>query len=186
LAMTVPPFKDYCYLYYRQLTARSWFIFSLCSKEKLRLIYLVDHFSPLDTNGDNVISLEDFRKNSQKIIEQIENNDIDNLQKWAKQSDDDSIPDGWIKDHFSRDELFTYMKNLKMPIGIFHGTLDINCPVKGVAKLETECKKLKMHNVLFRYFEDYDHDLNLHLYYSEKTIPQSYKEIIDFIKIQCN
>jgi hypothetical protein len=32
--MTVPPFKDYCYLYYRQLTARSWFIFSLCSMSK--------------------------------------------------------------------------------------------------------------------------------------------------------
>jgi pimeloyl-ACP methyl ester carboxylesterase len=79
----------------------------------------------VDLNGDGSFTVDDVRITNKKLLDAVENNDFATLNAWGK-SDAPAVtlPDKWFEDHFAHAEIWTFLKGLDVPVGIFHGDRD--------------------------------------------------------------
>jgi pimeloyl-ACP methyl ester carboxylesterase len=116
-------------------------------------------FDLLDVNKDNAITALDFgllnKTRYQAILDAIERSDDEWI--WKNYF---HVTSAWLKEHFALEANKSRLLRLKMPIYIFHGEDDGNCPVEGVYDLRARFDKESKKNLREVVFKNHNHDLN--------------------------
>ena len=81
-------------------------------------------FSQADKNGDGKLTEADFALANKPLIDAVDNDDFATLQQWANHSAAVAVPKDWFKDHFGHKEIWAFLKDLDIPVGLFHGDRD--------------------------------------------------------------
>ncbi len=140
--------------------------------------------SMADKNGDGKFTVDDVRLVNKKLLDAVEKEDFATLDAWAM-SDNPAVvtPAHWFKDHFAHEEIWSYLKGLKIPVGIFHGEVDPMASVPAVKALEKKAGEAGLKNTEFRYFEGVGHSLGIEQYWTSGTgnIPAGHQAIFAFI-----
>jgi pimeloyl-ACP methyl ester carboxylesterase len=139
-------------------------------------------FSVFDKDGDGWFTAEELCLHTKPYLDAIAAEDFEVLQAWAKTSAAVAVPNGWFKDHFAHQPLWTFLANLDIPVGFFHGALDTNTPIASVRKLEKEAKSAGKTKFRFAYFEDLDHTLDIADWFTEGRMPAGHEAIFAFIR----
>ena len=145
-----------------------------------RVIKNVD-FSKADLNTDGKFTVADIKISTKKYLDAIDNNDYNVLQTWAKAAAAVAVPEGWFKDHFSHADNWTFLSQLGIPVGCFHGDADRMAPIAAVKELERKAKKASLTKMEFYYFEGLDHSLNVGQYFMNGKMPKGHRAIFEFI-----
>ena len=66
----------------------------------------------------------------------IDANGYDGITAWLKQVAVVDLPTGWLQDHFSHPAMWSFLSQLTIPVGLFHGNADNLTPVEGTKALE--------------------------------------------------
>ncbi len=135
----------------------------------------------VDANGDGVFTVDDVRMTNKKLLDAIENNDFAALQAWATTSAAVTVPDNWFADHFAHREIWSFLKGLKVPIGVFHGDRDSMASMPAVQELEKKASDAGLSNIEFHYFKALDHSLNIGEYFANGQIPAGHQAIFAFV-----
>lgn len=140
--------------------------------------------SALDKNEDGVFSVEDIvLLRTKPYVDAIDKEDFQVLQDWAKTSAAVAIPKDWFKDHFAHKPIWEFLQAVDIPVGCFHGALDVNTPIGAVKELEEKAKAAGKTKMEFHYFEDADHSLNLGGYFAAgKELPAGHVAIFEFLE----
>ena len=138
-------------------------------------------FSAFDQDQDGFFSAEEMPALTRPYLDAIDQDDYSVLDQWAKTSAGVSTPEGWFKDHFEHEPIWTFLSELEIPIGFFHGDADSNAPIEGVRELESRARAAGRSNMEFHYFEGLDHSLDLALYFVKGELPEGHVAIFDFI-----
>ncbi len=138
-------------------------------------------FSKADLNADDKFTVEDIKIATKKYLDAIDSNDYEVLHAWAKVGAAVAIPSGWFKDHFSHAENWSFLSQLDIPIGCFHGDADRMTPIAAVKELEEKAKKSNLSKMEFHYFEGLDHSLNIGQYFVNGKLPKGHRAIFNFI-----
>lgn len=127
-------------------------------------------FEQLDVTKDDAITADDFaiiqKGTYQAVLDAYERGDEDWIWKNYFRV---SIP--WLKEHFALEANKDRLLRLKMPIYIFHGESDANCPVEGVYDLRKRFDKAKKKNLHENVFAGHNHDLNFVDWVLKKEMP---------------
>ena len=138
-------------------------------------------FAELDMNGDAILSAEDFRMilapQWRQISNAIENNDNEWL--W------DSffrvgVP--WIKEHRSLEANKSRIMKLDLPVYLFHGSADANCPVDGIVQLQKKMREINKKNTHVFLFPEHDHTLDFLGWVVTKTLSDGLKALFEQIE----
>ena len=136
----------------------------------------------VDMNGDGSFSVEDVRITNKKLLDAVENNDFAVLNAWAQSGAAAVVvPDKWFEDHFAHAGIWTFLKALEVPVGIFHGDRDNLASMPAVKELEKMAKEANRTNLEFYYFEGLDHTLNIGQYFVGGNMPAGHQAIFRFI-----
>ena len=138
-------------------------------------------FSKADLNSDDKFTVADIKILTKQYLDAIDNDDYKVLHAWAKAGAAVAIPDGWFKDHFSHEDMWSFLSKLDIPVGCFHGDADRMAPISAVKELETKAKKANLTKVEFHYFEGLDHTLNIGQYFVNGKMPKGHRAIFEFI-----
>ncbi len=142
-------------------------------------------FEKLDVNGDGFFAVDDLIVLGTKpYVDAIEKEDFAVLQEWSRTSAAVVVPKDWFKDHFAHAPIWTFLSQLDIPVGCFHGALDTNAPIAAVRKLEEQAKAAGKTKMQFFYFEDLEHTLGIIDYFIKGTVPAGHHAIFEFIKDQ--
>ncbi len=141
-------------------------------------------FATLDKNGDGFFTVDDMKIMTKKYLDAIDQDDFAVLQAWAKTSAAVSVPKDWFKDHFAQKPIWTYLEQVDIPVGCFHGGMDTNTPIGGVKKLEEQAKAAGKTKMKFFYFDKLDHSLNVGEYFVQNKLPEGHQAIFGYIKEQ--
>jgi len=145
-----------------------------------RVIKNVD-FSKADLNTDGKFTVADIKITTKKYLDAIDNDNYKVLQAWAKAAAALAVPEGWFKDHFSHADNWTFLSQLDIPVGCFHGDADRNAPIAAVKELERKAKKAKLTKMEFHYFKGLNHSLNIGQYFVKGNMPKGHRAIFAFI-----
>jgi pimeloyl-ACP methyl ester carboxylesterase len=88
-----------------------------------------------------------------------------------------SIP--WLKEHFALEANKDRLLRLNIPIYIFHGEDDANCPVEGVYDVRSRFEKAKKTNLHANIFPGHNHDLNFVDWVLKKEMPAGIKKMFE-------
>lgn len=155
---------------------------SSISKEEWESVVKDARFDEYDNDGDGSFTVDDFRIRFKKLLDATENNDFDTLNAWGKTAKAAvALPDNWFADHFAHAEMWTFLKGLEMPVGIFHGDRDSMAPLGAVNEMEKVAKDAGRSNIEFHYFKGLDHSLNIGLYFVNGNLPAGHQAIFRFI-----
>lgn len=120
-------------------------------------------FDDLDFNKDGVLTQEDFAilmtPIKEALFEAVDRGD----DQWVKENMMTIIPPlmtTWFKAHFELPKTEEIMTKVDLPIYIFQGTYDANCPVQGTYDVQARFEALGKDNLTVNVYEGYDHDLN--------------------------
>jgi alpha-beta hydrolase superfamily lysophospholipase len=122
-------------------------------------------FEQIDFNVDGVLSLDDFTLMMKPVIDglltAIENGD----DKWISDNLATNMPPlytTWFKAHFELPKTEDIMVSVddSLPMYIFQGTYDANCPVQGTYDVQSRFESLGKGNLTVNIYEGYSHDLN--------------------------
>lgn len=138
-------------------------------------------FSKADLNTDDKFTVSDIKIATKKYLDAIDNEDYEVLQAWAKVGAAVSVPDGWFEDHFNHADNWSFLSQLKIPVGCFHGDADRMTPISAVKELEEKAEKANLTRMEFYYFEGLDHSLNISQYFGNGKIPKGHSAIFEFI-----
>lgn len=141
-------------------------------------------FEIFDRDKDGYFTVEEMRILGKGIADAADAGNIDVLNSWLKVAAAVSIPKDWVKDHLAHPAMWTFLSQLNMPVGIFHGTLDTWTPVEGVRRLEDQAKKAGKTNLKFYYFEGVGHSLGIDAYFDNGNLPEGHKAIFEYINSQ--
>lgn len=135
-------------------------------------------FAKLDLNEDSLLTAEDFglqlRPAFQSIEIAVENND-----------------DVWLWDNFFRigaawvDQHRTWAPNreriltIDIPVFLFHGDNDANCPVAEVRRFKESAKAKGKDNIHVNIFADHDHSLEFLGWVIHGELPEGLRELFD-------
>ena len=75
------------------------------------------------------------------------------------------LPAYWFSEHFrlgSTEDILAQVTDI--PIHIFHGTYDLNCPVQGVYDVQKRFADMGRTNLNVHIFKGHNHDLNYDLW----------------------
>jgi pimeloyl-ACP methyl ester carboxylesterase len=139
-------------------------------------------FRVFDPNGDGFFTADEMQLLSKTMIEAVDKENYEILDRWAKTAAGVTTPPGWFKDHFAHPPIWTFLSKLEIPVGFFHGSGDTNTPIEGVRKLEEQAKKAGKAKMEFHYFEGLDHSLNVGSYFTRGTLPEGHQAIFTFVK----
>jgi len=145
-----------------------------------RVIKNVD-FSKADLNTDGKFTVADINITTKKYLDAIDNDNYKGLQAWAKAAAAVAVPEGWCKDHFSHADNWTFLSQLDIPVGCFHGDADRMAPIAAVKELERTAIKAKLTKMDFHYFKGLDHSLNIGQYFVKGKMPKGHRAIFAFI-----
>jgi len=127
-------------------------------------------FEQLDVDKNGEITTEDFdvllKPRYDAIVAAIERGDEDWIWKNYFRV---SIP--WLKEHFALEANKDRLPRLRMPIYIFHGVSDANCPVEGVYDLRKRFDAAGKKNLHEFVFKGHNHDLNFVDWVLKKEMP---------------
>ena len=141
-----------------------------------------DHeFSNVDLNADGKFTVADIKVATKKYLDAIDTDDYEVLQTWAKATAALSVPEVWFKDHFVHADSWTFLSQLRIPIGYFHGDGDRMAPISAVKDLEARAKQANLTNMEFHYFEGLDHSLNVVQYFVNGKLPEGHQAIFAYI-----
>lgn len=120
-------------------------------------------FEDIDLDGDGLIDVEDFTimmaPAKDGLFEAIENDD----DQWIAENMSTIMPPlmtDWFKAHFELPKTEDIMTKVDIPMYIFQGTYDANCPVQGTYDVQKRFEELKKDNLTVHIYDGYDHDLN--------------------------
>jgi len=135
-------------------------------------------FEQLDVIKDNTINAADFgllnKARYEAILAAVERKDDDWI--WNNYF---HVTTGWLKEHFELEPNKTRLLRTKIPIYIFHGEDDANCPVEGVYDLRERFQKAGKSNLQAFVFKKHNHDLNFVDWILKKEIPEGIKKIFE-------
>lgn len=119
-------------------------------------------FEDIDVNGDGIIDVDDFSGNlhaqlHQQLLAAVERDDT----QWIRDNFME-LPAGWFRAHFDLGKTEDILVQVTdVPIHIFHGTYDLNCPVQGAYDVKARFDALGLaDNLSLHVFDDHNHDLN--------------------------
>jgi pimeloyl-ACP methyl ester carboxylesterase len=139
-------------------------------------------FEQLDVTKDEAITADDFfqlqKARYQTILDAYERGDEDWIWKNYFRV---SIP--WLKEHFALEANKDRLLRLKMPIYIFHGISDANCPVEGVYDLKESFDKAKKKNLHVNVFAGHNHDLNFVEWVMKKEMPAGIAKMFETAEV---
>jgi dienelactone hydrolase len=141
--------------------------------------------APLETydkDGDGKISIEDMRVLTKAYTDAIAKEDFAVLEAWAKVGAAVATPAGWFKDHFAQKPIWTYLAELDVPVGCFHGDIDTSVPIEGLKLMEQKAKAAGKSKMEFHYFAKAGHSLGVERYWIDGQVPAGHQAIFEFIK----
>ena len=138
-------------------------------------------FSKADLNSDGEFTVADVKIMTKVYLDAIDNENYEILHAWAKFGAAVAIPDGWFEDHFSHADNWSFLSQLDIPVGCFHGDADRMTPIAAVKELEAKAKESGLSKMEFQYFEGLDHSLNIGQYFVAGTMPEGHRAIFEFI-----
>ena len=139
-------------------------------------------FETLDADRDGSFTQADFRTLRKPLVDAIAADNFDSISAWLKQTAVVDLPTGWLKDHFAHPSMWSFLSQLQIPVGLFHGTADNLAPVDGTRNLEAQAKRAGKSNLEFHYFEGLDHSLGVGAWFTRRTLPEGQRAIFEFIK----
>jgi len=139
-------------------------------------------FETLDADRDGSFTQADFRTLRKPLVDAIAADNFDSISAWLKQTAVVDLPTGWLKDHFAHPSMWSFLSQLQIPVGLFHGTADNLAPVDGTRNLEAQAKRAGKSNLEFHYFEGLDHSLGVGAWFTRRTLPEGHRAIFEFIK----
>ncbi|GAB6087160.1 S-layer homology domain-containing protein [Alkaliphilus crotonatoxidans] len=120
-------------------------------------------FEEIDVDGDGLLTVEDFSvimtPVKDGLFEAIENDD----NQWIEENMSTMMPPlmtDWFKAHFELPKTEDIMTKVDIPMYIFQGTYDANCPVQGTYDVQNRFEELRKDNLTVHIYDGYDHDLN--------------------------
>lgn len=120
-------------------------------------------FEEIDLDGDGLLTVKDFAVMMGPIkdglFQAVENND----DKWIAETMSTMMPPlmtDWFKAHFELPKTEDIMTKVNIPMYIFQGTYDANCPVQGTYDVKNRFEELGKDNLTVHIYEGYNHDLN--------------------------
>lgn len=120
-------------------------------------------FEDIDLDGDGLITEEDFSVMMAPIrdglFEAVEKGD----DKWIEENMYIMMPPlmtNWFTAHFELLKTEDIMTKVDIPMYIFQGTYDANCPVQGAYDVQSRFEELGKTNLTVNIYEGYNHDLN--------------------------
>jgi pimeloyl-ACP methyl ester carboxylesterase len=138
-------------------------------------------FEELDMNKDTILTSEDFRvmlnEYLQKILDAVEKEDDEWI--WNNFF---RIGTKWIKEHRSLEANKLRIMKLDIPVYLFHGTCDANCPVDGIIQIQKRAQELNKENIHVFIFPDHDHTLEFLSWVVRKSLPEGLKTLFDEIE----
>ena len=149
-------------------------------------------FEDIDNNADGYLVEEDFIELWQTItgytlddlLSAIESRDDEWLRNNYGSSNGVSIiplTSAWFLEHFTLRPNMEVLPTLDLPIYIFHGTLDQNCDVREVYKINEKFKELGKTNLTINVFAGHDHSLNYDQLISHNKMPDGIQAIFDTV-----
>ena len=139
-------------------------------------------FKVFDVDGDGFYTAADRRTLSKALVDALRAENIETVDAFLKITAVVAIPPGWVKDHLSHAPMWDFVSKLRMPVGIFHGEVDVNTPVSRVRELEKLAVAAGKSNVEFHYFADLDHGLGSTDYFRLGGLSAGYTALFDFMK----
>ncbi len=135
-------------------------------------------FEQFDLNKDKSLTAADFgvatASRVQAIRDAIARDDEDWI--WNNYF---HISTDWLLEHFALEPNKTRLPRLNLPIYIFHGMLDANCPVEGVLDIRRRFEQLGKKNLHEFIFKSHNHDLNFVDWVTNKEMPEGIRKIFD-------
>lgn len=138
-------------------------------------------FEAFDLDGDGFWTAEETKRRSKPLLDAVDADNFEMLDRWAKTAAGVSTPNGWFKDHFAHPPIWTFLSTLDVPVGLFHGVADTMTSVEGVRKLEELAKQAGKTKMEFHYFEKLEHTLGIGAYFITGNLPDGHKAIFEFI-----
>jgi len=139
-------------------------------------------FESLDADHDGFFTQADFRTLRKPLLDAIDANNYDGINAWLRQTAVVDLPRGWLQDHFAQPPMWSFLSQLTIPVGLFHGNADNLTPVEGTKSLEALARQAGKSNLEFRYFDGLDHSLGIGSWFVRGTMPEGHKAIFEFIK----
>ena len=131
-------------------------------------------FDDLDVNQDGVLTADDFRLilkfRLQQILSAVDRQDDDWI--WTNFF---RVGAGWIRQHQKVEPNRTRIPRLDLPVFVFHGTDDANCPVQGAIDIGNRARERGRTNLRTFIVPDHDHSLEFLSWAVTATLPEGLK-----------
>jgi pimeloyl-ACP methyl ester carboxylesterase len=89
----------------------------------------------------------------------------------------------WIKEHRALEPNRSRILKLDIPVYLFHGSYDANCPVEGVIQIQKKAQELNKQNIHVAIIPECDHTLDFLSWVVTKSVPEGLKTLFDCIEI---
>jgi dipeptidyl aminopeptidase/acylaminoacyl peptidase len=139
-------------------------------------------FENFDKDGDGLFTSEEMRGLTRVYTDAIKAEDFTVLDAWAATAAGVATPKGWFKDHFAQKPIWSYLTELSVPVGCFHGDLDSSVPIEGLRLMESKAKAAGKSNVEFHYFTGVGHSIGVERYFLDGKVPEAHQRLFEFIK----
>lgn len=139
-------------------------------------------FEFFDKNSDGVFTSDEMRILTERYTKAIASEDFAVLDSWAVSAAAVATPKGWFKDHFAQGPIWSFLAELDVPVGCFHGDIDTSVPIEGLKLMETKAKAAGKSKMEFHYFSKVGHSLGVERYFVDGTIPAGHQAIFEFVK----
>ena len=128
-------------------------------------------FDDLDVNRDTALTADDFRlilkPRLQQILSAVERQDDDWI--WTNFF---RVGARWIQQHREVEPNRTRIPRLDLPVFLFHGTNDANCPVQGAIDIGNRARERGRTNLSTFIVPDHDHSLEFVAWAVTGNLPQ--------------
>jgi hypothetical protein len=138
-------------------------------------------FDDLDVNQDAVLTADDFqlilKPRLQQILSAVERQDDDWI--WTNFF---RVGARWIQQHRKVEPNRTRIPRLDLPVFLFHGTDDANCPVQGVIDIGNRARERGRTNLRTFIVPDHDHSLEIVSWAVTGSLSEGLKILFDQVE----
>jgi pimeloyl-ACP methyl ester carboxylesterase len=138
-------------------------------------------FDDLDVNQDAVLTADDFRlilkPRLQQILSAVERQDDEWI--WTNFF---RVGARWISQHREVEPNRTRIPRLDLPVFLFHGTDDANCPVQGVIDVGNRARERGRTSLRTFIIPDHDHSLEFVSWAVSGSLPEGLKILFDQVE----
>ncbi len=139
-------------------------------------------FSVFDKDGDGFFTSDEMRVLTKPYTDAIDNDNFAVLDAWTKIGAAVATPAGWFRDHFAHKPIWSFLTELDVPVGCFHGDIDSSVPIEGLKLMESKAKAAGKTKMEFHYFTGVGHTIGIERYFMDGKVPAGHQAIFDFIK----